>query len=330
MSNLVDEKARNIAITETKKNIIVEAGAGTGKTTLLVSRLLFLVVVKGLKLKKLIALTFTEKAAASLKRKAQENLQKCYLFLVNNPNLLTAKDETIQTYFDSISEEERREYKYFLSLFKESKLEYEELSLRLKTALAEIPQSQMSTLHSFCLNILKRYALEAKLSANIQIDEGGFFNVYFDKKWALFLEDALTDTNPKKDIWLEVLKTISLDDLKTFAKDLCSLKFRNYNPKDNYPLLIKLAEEYKLKGSILLDKYKKLCKGKKTNILPNLEYAIKCLTQAIKYYNNEDCIIEDYAWLNKGKQPKDWVKEEFDNAEKIIEYFIGFISFGWL
>ena len=34
-----DQKARDTAVLETSKNIIVEAGAGTGKTTLLTDRL---------------------------------------------------------------------------------------------------------------------------------------------------------------------------------------------------------------------------------------------------------------------------------------------------
>ena len=48
-------------------NMVVEAGAGTGKTTLLITRLCLAVLARGTSVEKLVALTFTEKAAAEIK-----------------------------------------------------------------------------------------------------------------------------------------------------------------------------------------------------------------------------------------------------------------------
>ena len=73
--SLQDQNARIIAVENNSQNIIVEAGAGTGKTTLLVQKMLFLVFVKKVKLSRIIALTFTTKAAASLKQKMEEFLE---------------------------------------------------------------------------------------------------------------------------------------------------------------------------------------------------------------------------------------------------------------
>ena len=42
-------------------NMVVEAGAGTGKTTLLIDRLCLCVLAQGTPVEKLVALTFTEK-----------------------------------------------------------------------------------------------------------------------------------------------------------------------------------------------------------------------------------------------------------------------------
>ncbi|MGD9795836.1 MAG: UvrD-helicase domain-containing protein, partial [Acidimicrobiia bacterium] len=62
-----DEITRLLARTELTTNMFVEAGAGTGKTTLLVSRLVALVVDEERPLGSIAAITFTEKAAAELR-----------------------------------------------------------------------------------------------------------------------------------------------------------------------------------------------------------------------------------------------------------------------
>lgn len=49
-------------------NMVVEAGAGTGKTTLLIDRLCLAVLAQGTAVEKLVALTFTEKPPPKLKR----------------------------------------------------------------------------------------------------------------------------------------------------------------------------------------------------------------------------------------------------------------------
>ena len=55
---------RQRALTLTGVNLVVEAGAGTGKTTLLINRLCLCVLVQKIPVEKLVALTFTDKAAA--------------------------------------------------------------------------------------------------------------------------------------------------------------------------------------------------------------------------------------------------------------------------
>ena len=50
-------------------NMVVEAGAGTGKTTLLITRICLAVLAQGAPVDKVVALTFTEKAAAEIKNR---------------------------------------------------------------------------------------------------------------------------------------------------------------------------------------------------------------------------------------------------------------------
>ncbi len=69
MSDLpvLDSEARYRAITELGTTFLVEAGAGTGKTSVLLQRLLTLVRTGKGQLPRVVAITFTEKAAAELR-----------------------------------------------------------------------------------------------------------------------------------------------------------------------------------------------------------------------------------------------------------------------
>jgi ATP-dependent helicase/nuclease subunit A len=74
----VDQADRLRAIRERSQNVIVDAGAGTGKTTLLVARLLHLLAPEddgpALTLERVAAITFTRKAAGELKVRARQAL----------------------------------------------------------------------------------------------------------------------------------------------------------------------------------------------------------------------------------------------------------------
>src|SRR5215510_5254349 len=60
-------KARRRAINELNTTFLVEAGAGTGKTSVLLQRLLVLVRSGRSQLERIAAITFTEKAAGELR-----------------------------------------------------------------------------------------------------------------------------------------------------------------------------------------------------------------------------------------------------------------------
>ncbi|HEX2055837.1 MAG TPA: UvrD-helicase domain-containing protein, partial [Nitrospiraceae bacterium] len=71
-----DERSRERATTAMDRNIVVTAGAGTGKTTLLVDRLLHLLLRREppLPLNEIVALTFTNKAAGEMKIRLRSRL----------------------------------------------------------------------------------------------------------------------------------------------------------------------------------------------------------------------------------------------------------------
>ena len=73
-----DPAARDAAVTERARNVLVDAGAGTGKTSLLVDRFVEMVApVAGappVPIERLAAITFTRKAAGELRLRIRERL----------------------------------------------------------------------------------------------------------------------------------------------------------------------------------------------------------------------------------------------------------------
>src|SRR4051812_49783241 len=74
-----DHAQRRAAILERKRNVLVDAGAGTGKTTLLADRLVEMIAPTAagaapVPLERIAAITFTRRAAGELKLKIRERL----------------------------------------------------------------------------------------------------------------------------------------------------------------------------------------------------------------------------------------------------------------
>ncbi|MCX8118163.1 MAG: UvrD-helicase domain-containing protein [Desulfobacterota bacterium] len=76
---LIDHEARGLATGNLDESYLVEASAGTGKTTLLVHRILNLLRGGRADLDEVVAITFTEKAAAELKVKLRYGLEQVLL-----------------------------------------------------------------------------------------------------------------------------------------------------------------------------------------------------------------------------------------------------------
>jgi ATP-dependent helicase/nuclease subunit A len=78
-----DEKYRQIILNSLNDSMLVEAGAGSGKTTSLVQRMLALIASGKCTVDKMVAVTFTRKAAAELKGRFQIALEKTFAEEIN-------------------------------------------------------------------------------------------------------------------------------------------------------------------------------------------------------------------------------------------------------
>src|SRR5437773_5065688 len=74
-SSYADAEARQAIEHDLDTTLIVEAAAGTGKTTELVNRILAVLSTGRAKIEEIVAVTFTEKAAGELKLRLREKLE---------------------------------------------------------------------------------------------------------------------------------------------------------------------------------------------------------------------------------------------------------------
>lgn len=203
-----DYQARLNAALPDDKNIIVEAGAGTGKTTLLIDRLCYLILGKDIPIDKIVALTFTDKAAAEIKIRLLLKMQKI-LAELETP---TTEDETTLN---------------LLNAFGKNK---EDLLKAIQASFELAERAMVSTIHSFCLQILRRFPLEAGLAPKCEVDDGTAADNIFDKEWSAFLERELTFNSTNARMWEELLTHIKLEDIKDFTKTLLKPSIKNYHP----------------------------------------------------------------------------------------------------
>lgn len=116
---LIDQHHRDLATEDLSKSYIVEAAAGTGKTTILVKRILNLIKKGEARLDEVVAITFTEKAAAELKIRLRQEFE--------NALLQETHPDRIQHLWEALSDLERMQvttiHSFCGSLLRERPLE---------------------------------------------------------------------------------------------------------------------------------------------------------------------------------------------------------------
>jgi ATP-dependent helicase/nuclease subunit A len=191
---LADSQGRLLAETTWDRNVVVVAGAGTGKTTILVNRILNLLLREPnpLAITEIVALTFTNKAATEMKQRLRAQLLR-----------LTEQADDMIAIFRA---------RYHLSA--------EQVGGRARMALEQLEKAQIGTLHSFAAHLLRLHPLESELDPLFQEDDGSRFKELFHSSWDRWLDDELGSAGPRHDRWRRVLAGTTLDDLQQFTAAL--------------------------------------------------------------------------------------------------------------
>ncbi|NNN22563.1 MAG: UvrD-helicase domain-containing protein [Acidimicrobiales bacterium] len=164
--NLGDQNARDRIKLDTSAPLFVKAGAGTGKTTALVNRIVELVASGAAEITEIAAITFTENSAGDLKERVGQGLEGLAAAL-NQNNL---KDQPSA-----------------------------EL-IRVEAALREIDLAPISTLHGFARRILRQFPIEAGLPIvfeTLSPEEG---NLERDERVKRIVEILFSEPNLQEEV----------------------------------------------------------------------------------------------------------------------------------
>ncbi|MEK7382709.1 MAG: UvrD-helicase domain-containing protein [Elusimicrobiota bacterium] len=202
---------------ELGRNVIVSAGAGTGKTTLLTDRILYSLLAGGPKgtgvpIERLVALTFTNKAAGEIKQRLSSRLS----------------DILIHDRLSDMKRKEEAEERLTQARERLGRSEAQVLEAAQK-AVSNMDRAMIGTIHHFAARVLKRYPLEAGVDPGFEVDMGEGLADLFETEWRRWLAVELGPGAPREAAWLEVLRLASLEDMRRLAFDLCQEKVRFEN-----------------------------------------------------------------------------------------------------
>ncbi len=162
MTTRLDDKQRERALTDLDSTLLVEASAGTGKTSLLAGRVAMLLAA-GHTPSSIAAITFTERAAAELRARVDKFAGMLVHRTVPNDLVPAFRQRAL------------------------SDAQVEALS-RARTNLGELTAS---TIHSFCLTILQSYAVEARIDPGATVMDAEQTDLAFQSIFDSWLNERL-------------------------------------------------------------------------------------------------------------------------------------------
>ncbi len=150
---LADRADREQIATALDDTLIVEAAAGTGKTTELVRRIVRVIETGRAEVTGIVAVTFTEKAAGELKLRLREALEEAR--------------------GGSVSGSAERD--------------------RLDRALGRLEEAEVSTIHGFCADLLRERPVEARIDPLFKVLTEAQAARMYDEAFHYWLESQLAD-----------------------------------------------------------------------------------------------------------------------------------------
>mgnify|MGYP004630097275 FL=1 len=286
-------KEQKQAIENKNANILVAAAAGSGKTTVLVSRIINKVLVDNVDIDKLLVVTFTNAAASEMKEKL---LNKLYEAIDKEPD-----NKNLQRQINLIN------------------------------------RAHISTIHSFCLDVIRNNFFELGISANFRVGDETEIEIMKEEAIEKVFEDNYESEN--EDFQLLLNMYTSYKDDKPL-KDII-LKMYDFIASIPFPekWLDDAIKDYDVKekdfsdtkwGKIIIDYTKSTIEG----YLKNLEQAKKTLEgnqNLIDFYENikKEIVFYqtiDYSSWDKiffqinSKEKNDWPrKSKLDEYEKELK-----------
>ena len=307
MKTLDSAEDRLTVLTQFGKNLVVEAGAGTGKTSSLIKRIGVTVLAKGITVDKIVALTFTEKAAAEIKNR-----------------LVGEFHETVQLIREQQEHQTPAPEESLLKLLQDNfSLSNKVILPRVQNALALLDRASVGTIHGFCADILRTFPLEAGLSPQAEIDSGAKAEHLFNVRWNEFLDNELGLNAPRAEQWKTVLPEISLAELKNFTRLICGGKIEKYDYFSHAPMLARICEEKSRQASAWATAFLNTKKPVTRKIETALVWAAASLNRTAAFLRRQDDLTSDMnipTVPSSSKRPTGWDEETYETARNLVQF----------
>ncbi len=304
-----DQASRVAAATTFDRNVVVIAGAGTGKTTLLVNRLLHLLMRRAdpLGLSHVVALTFTNKAATEMKLRLRERLRALADAGGLDSHLAGSAGVSIADF--------RARYGWTT----------DEIVARAKAASREVEKAQIGTLHSFAAQLLRLHPIEAGVTPTFGTDEDGSrFDDHFTHEWELWLDQELGATGGNHETWRLLLGLFTLDDLRELAyslhSDLIDLEglTRQVGETDLSPGLREWFARRQALAEALLARHDGPKRRKVEQVLAAIsELCVRLLSQGLTGLQDVPPETQELLAKDLGPAPAGWTDRDFADAETL-------------
>jgi ATP-dependent helicase/nuclease subunit A len=148
---IADQRVRERIRNDLDTTLIVEAAAGTGKTTALVNRIVAALANARAELGRIVAVTFTEKAAGELKLRLRAEIESARRDPTRPPDQRA----------------------------------------RLSKALAQLEEARIGTIHSFCADLLRERPVEAGVDPMFEVAADDVAGELFESAFDRWFEQAL-------------------------------------------------------------------------------------------------------------------------------------------
>ena len=199
-----DHAARVRAATDFATNLVVSAGAGTGKTTLLIERILTAIGSGVAPLSAVAAITFTDKAAGELRHRLASGLRE--LGDLGRGVAPRAEPSSAKSAFVWLTERAIAHPAAIVA--------------RAEEAEAKLDRATVTTIHGFCAEILRAHPLQSGLPPGFAADRGLAGRRLAEEEWTPFIEDELGPKGRRAGLWERVLQTFNLTKLEEIARAL--------------------------------------------------------------------------------------------------------------
>jgi len=178
LNSKIDSQSRLQIRNNLNSSYYVEAGAGTGKTTVLVDRIVSLILNKKTPINKIAAITFNKSAAKNIKDKIRNSLES--ILLENNTTYETQRN--------------------------------------IEESLNELEISSIQTLHSFADKLIRQFPIESGVAPGFKILSESENNNLFENKWNNWISSNQENEKFAKSFnWLMCLN-VNPNKIKSIAK----------------------------------------------------------------------------------------------------------------